>query len=419
MGSFYIKGPKKLSGKVRISGSKNEALKLIPLSICVKGAVTIKNVPKILDISSQLEIFEHLGGTYKFDEDLTLDATKVSRSSALCDKAKSLRASIVYLGPLLARFKKAQVPFPGGCAIGSRPIDTHLDAFRDLGANITIDGSVVSLAIGEVTADRITLKEKSVSATENVLLFLSAIKSRVKVSNCAVEPEILHLVEILKEAGARITQVDDRTFDVEGSEDLEIEHIEVMPDRIEAGTFAIAFLATGGEGEITPFEEDHLGSLVDVLRGCGATINIDKNKRVCKVAPAKEYKSFKIRTGPYPEFPTDLQSPMALIASRANGTSSINETMFENRLGYLKNLGKMGLKYGIVDKHNANITGLTDLSASRLESPDLRSGITMLLAAIMANGESRIDMAEIIDRGYENIEVKLNKLGADIKRVDG
>lgn len=419
MGSFYIKGPKKLSGKVRVSGSKNEALKLIPLSVCLKNVVTIKNVPKILDISSQLEVFRHLGGTYKFDEDLVLDATKVSGSSIVCDKAKSLRASIVYLGPLLARFKKAQVPFPGGCAIGSRPIDTHLDAFRDLGAKITTEGNVVSLTIADVTTDRVTLKEKSVSATENILLFLSAIKSKVTVSNCAVEPEILHLIEILKRAGAKIKQVDDRTFDVEGSEDLEVEHIEVMPDRIEAGTFAIALLATGGEGEIAPFEKEHLGSLIDVLRRCGATIDVDKDKRICRVASAKEYKSFKIRTGPYPEFPTDLQSPMALIASRASGVSNINETMFENRLGYLEKLGRMGLEYEIIDKNNASITGPADLRASRVESPDLRSGITMLLAAVMAKGESRIDMAEVIDRGYENIEVKLNKLGADIKRVDG
>lgn len=419
MGSFNIKGPKILSGKVRISGSKNEALKLIPLSICIKNAVTIKNVPAILDIHSQLEVFKYLGGTYEFNEDLVLDSTNVSRSSIVCDEAKSLRASIVYLGPLLARFKKAQVPLPGGCAIGLRPIDTHLNAFRDLGAQIVKADDLISLSIGQVTTDRVKLDEKSVSATENILLFLSATKCKVTVSNCAVEPEVLHLIEILKQAGAKIKKIDDRVFEVEGREDLEIKNIEVMPDRIEAGTFAIAFLATGGEGEIAPFEENHLQSLVDVLKKCGAIIDIDKEKGICKIKSSKEYSAFNIVTGPYPEFPTDLQSPMALIASKANGISVINEKMFENRLGYLKNLGRMGLKHEIIDKHNAKITGPTDLHSAELESPDLRSGITMLLAAIMAKGESKINMAEVIDRGYENIEVKLNNLGADIKRIDG
>lgn len=419
MGSFYIKGAKKLCGEVNISGSKNEALKLIPLAICIKSEISIGNVPKILDINSQLDVFKFLGGKVEFNERLILDSRNINNSSIVCESAKSLRASIVYLGPLLARFKRAQIPFPGGCAIGLRPIDTHLNAFRALGANVTHENDTITLTIDDIKTEKITLDERSVSATENILLFLSAINCKVLVSNCAIEPEIMHLVGILNNAGARIRLVNDRMFKVEGCDNLTTNSIEVMPDRIEAGTFAIAFLATGGEGEIKPFESEFLKNIIDVLRECGANIEIDSERKICRIKSSKYYKTFSIKTGPYPGFPTDLQSPMALIASRAQGVSEIHETMFENRLGYLESLGKMGMKYKIIDKSRVQIYGPCDLKSSNLESLDLRSGITMLLAGIMAEGESVIKNAEVIDRGYENIEEKLIKLGADIKRSDG
>jgi len=419
MGSFYIKGPRKLIGEVHISGSKNEALKLIPLSICLKSKIMIKNVPKILDIYSQLEVFKFLGGETEFNENLILDSKNIKKSNIVCESAKNLRASVVFLGPLLGRFKQAQIPFPGGCAIGLRPIDTHLNAFRALGVNVTQKDDIITLTLGDIKAEKIKLDEKSVSATENILLFLSGIKRKVSVLNCAIEPEIMHLVKILNRAGAKIRLIKDRTFEIEGSDNLTISSIKVMPDRIEAGTFAIAFLATGGEGMIKPFESEYLNNLIDILKNCGADIEIDRKNKMCRIKSTDIYRGFNIKTGPYPDFPTDLQSPMALIASRARGKSQIHETMFENRLGYLNSLGKMGLKYKILNRHRAEIYGPCDLKSSNLESLDLRSGITMLLASIMSRGESEIKNAEVIDRGYEDIEEKLIKLGANIKRSNG
>jgi len=416
MEQFNITGPIKLSGKVKVSGSKNEALKIIPLAVILNKPVKVKNVPKIKDIASQIEIFRFLGGSADFAESLKLDSKNIKSHSIVCNASKSLRASVVYLGPLLSKFKKAQLPFPGGCAIGLRPIDTHLRAFADLGAEISCCHDVVSVAIDKIKNNKITLAEKSVSATENIVLFLASQEQKVEISNCAIEPEIIHLIGILNEAGAKIKKIGERCFEVWGNKNLSLQEIEVMPDRIEAGTFLIAFAATGGEGEIEPFRQDQVGSLIDVLRQCGVTIKIKNG--VCLVKGKDIYKPFKIKTGPYPEFPTDLQSPMSLLAANARGVSIIKEEMFENRLNYLENLGKMGLQYRLINNNYTEITGPVQLKGATVLSTDLRAGITILIAGIMAKGQSVIRGADIIDRGYEDVENKLSQLGAKITRSD-
>jgi len=417
MENFIINGPSKLRGRVEISGSKNEALKLIPLAISLKNKVRIGNVPRINDIFSQLEIFQILGGKAVFEKNLMLDATRIDKYSTVCKPSRNLRASIVYLGPLLSRFKKVQFPFPGGCAIGSRSISTHLEAFRDLGASIKERSDTVCVSLERVSSEKIKLREKSVSATENVFLYLASTDNDVVVENCAIEPEIMHLADILRAGGAKIDALSERAFRIKGSACLGIEEIEVMPDRIEAGTFLIAFAATGGAGEIFPFQAKYLETPLRILKSCGVKFECADNK--CTVFESSSLKSFEIVTSPYPGFPTDLQSPMALIASRSAGTSVLREEMFENRLNYLDILSKMGLKYKLVNKHEAQIIGPSDLNSAEVVSPDLRAGITILVAATMAKGRSVIKGAEVIDRGYENIEEKLSKLGANITRSDG
>ena len=417
MENFIINGPSELQGKVKISGSKNEALKLIPLAITLKGSINIENVPKIKDIFSQLEIFKVLGGKVDFQDDLVLDGNSVNKFTTVGEHSKSLRASIVYLGPLLSKFKKAEIPFPGGCAIGLRPIDTHLDAFKDLGASIKKNDESVCVSLDHINNNRIKLKEQSVSATENVILYLSSVRNNVTIENCAIEPEIMHLIEILKSGGADIVSPANRVFRIKGTDRLNIKRIKVMPDRIEAGTFLIAIAATGGSGEIYPFQKQYLETPLKTLEKCGVRFRCTEDK--CIVYNSPDLSSFEITTNPYPGFPTDLQPPMALIAARAKGISVINETMFENRLNYLNNMGKMGLEYRLINKNKAEISGPCSLRSSKVESLDLRAGITILIAAIMAKGRSVIKGAEIIDRGYENIEHKLGRLGADITRTNG
>lgn len=418
MDRFIIDGPCQIKGSFEVSGAKNEALKLIPLAFCLKSPLKIFNVPDIADIRSQLKIAGDLGAMVEFAANtVSIDATGVERWQITSHAAKKLRASIVYLGPLLARFGQVRCPHPGGCVIGARSIDTHTQAFRDLGIKIEETCDEIYLSFEDVSklAAEIRLREQSVSATENVLLFLSAIGKKTKVTNCAIEPEIMGLVEALNRAGAKITSSEERSFEVIGSSDLKLEEVKVMADRIEAGTYLIALVASGAQGEVRNFPAETLTGLVDILKDSGANIQVSGD--VAKVTSSAELMPFSIETAPYPGFATDLQSPMALIAMRAKGTSTIIENMFENRLEYLKQMQKMGLEVNLISPKKAEITGPCQLKATKVHSLDLRSGITLLLAAALADGTSTLLEAQNIDRGYEKIEEKLQSVGIKIKRV--
>lgn len=416
MASLEIVGGKKLSGHVKISGAKNEALKLIPLSLILRGPLNLSNVPRIADIFAQLSIIEDLGAKVKFvGNNLTIDATYVSSPNIKSDAAGKLRASIVYLGPLLARFGEVSCPRPGGCLIGARPIDTHKDAFSQLGAEIKEADGLIEIKLPKLKQNYICLKEQSVSATENMLLFAAATEEKITIENCAIEPEIMHLIYVLNKAGAKIVKKNKRIFEITGSKKLKVSTIEVIPDRIEAGSYLIAILATGGEGRISPFPTQYLKSFLNVLQNSGANFEIKGNQ--IQVFKTQVFKPFKIKTAPYPGFPTDLQSPISLIASCANGTSTIEETMFENRLVYLEELHKMGLKVKFLSPQKAKIYGPAALKSQNIHSLDLRSGMTLLIAALIAQGKTVIAQAENIDRGYEDVVGKLKSLGAQIKRI--
>ncbi len=414
MGRFEVIGGKKLNGTISVSGAKNEALKIIPLAILIQKKFVVRNVPDIADIRKQLEIFEDLGGKYNFkDNILTLDGTSATKNQLKNGLATKLRASIVYLGPILARYKKVIVPFPGGCAIGQRPIDSHLEAFKALGAKVKCEGERYEITHEEFTSNKIRLFEPSVTATENILLFTANFEETFTIENCAIEPEIMALCEVLKKAGAEIDLAGDRTIVITGSSELSLDEIEIMPDRIEAFSYLVGFLVTGGEGTIKNFPAFAMKEPLQLLKQCGAKFTFSENE--VKVESNGTYKPFKIETAPYPGFPTDMQSPMSLIAALADGESIIKETMFENRLAYINELEKMGLKAKVTG-NTASIAGPVKLSGARIVSLDLRSGITLVLASLMAQGKSIINNSEIIDRGYEDLVEKLSLLGAEIVR---
>lgn len=417
MERLEVTGGYPLTGSVKISGAKNEALKVIALAVLVKNKFTATSVPDIADIRSQLKIFDFLGGESEFsDGELTLDGSDIDKNNLDNDIAKKLRASIVFLGPLLARFSSVTLPFPGGCAIGRRPIDTHLKAFQELGAKIKKTDDSYEISFDRFSSNEVNFSEPSVTATENILMFLAAFDEDFTINNCAVEPEIQALIDILNKAGAKISQTADRSFSVRGNSNLKLDKVAMIPDRIEAFSYLIGFLVTGGSGMIEDFPADQMQIPLEKLRSIGAEFKIEGNKAI--VENSSHFRPFSIATAPYPDFPTDMQSPMSLIAILADGTSKINETMFENRLGYIKELKKMGLEAKLLNKHEAEITGPCHLKGAKIDALDLRSGITLVLAALAASGKSVILDGQIIDRGYEKLTEKLKGLGAQIERYD-
>lgn len=416
MARMLIEGKTPLRGKIKVSGAKNEALKLIPFSIILDSPVKISNVPRITDVQTELKILESIGAKYKFEDGvLRIDSTSIKTAEIKTKLAKKLRASIVLAGPLLARFGKVFCPYPGGCLIGARPLDTHVDAFKQLGAMVRENKDHLFISLAKPGSFKVVLKERSVSATENIALYCAATEGVFEISNCAEEPEIVELMKVLKRAGAKIEGIGTPNLKITGNKLLHLDEVSVMSDRIEAATFIIALIATGGEGSVSPVRRDGLELFFKTLEDCGANVTIEGNSAIVKASP--DLKPFKIKTGPQPEFPTDLQSPMSLVAGCANGVSTINETMFENRLMYLDELKKMGLKAEIISSHEAKIQGPSSFKATEIRSLDLRSGITMLIAAIMADGKTIIENSELIDRGYERVDEKFRHLGAKIKRL--
>lgn len=417
MAKFIIRGGKNLGGTVSVGGAKNQALKLVAFCLLLKDKCTIRNVPDILDIRNQIKIAQSLGLKADLtDNNLVTMPAKITPQNLDFKTAELLRSSIVFWGPLLARFHKLDSPYPGGCAIGARSIDTHLNGFAQAGANIKKEQSRVYLEIKNPKDSKVTLKEQSVSATENILLYSAGINRVTRIANIAIEPEIIDLIKIITKSGARIRWVSDRIIEVAGKESLSIPRIDVIPDRIEAASYAIAFIVTDSVGQIFPFLQEHNKAFLDLIDKSG--VNYEMNDRTLYINKSADLQPFKVKTGPFPGFPTDLQSPISLLAAKANGCSQIHEAMFENRFGHLAQLGKMGLRYELLSNHLAKVCGPTTFKPTQIESPDLRSGITLLFAALAAKGETTVSKVEIIDRGYERVEEKLSLIGADIRRID-
>lgn len=417
MQSFIIKGPTKLEGTINTSGSKNAALPIIAATILAEGKTTLKNVPDIVDIRNLLEILKGLGAEYTFESNVVkIDTSNVDSHKPDEELVKHLRASIMLMGSLLARFKKVEIAQPGGCFIGSRPVDIHLDGFEALGANVGRKNGTYILEATRLKGASIKLRMISVTATENILESAVLAEGETEIRMAAIEPHVTDFCNFLVKMGAKIEGIGTHYLKIKGVKELKpVEHT-IIPDQIEAGTFAIAGAVGKGVLTVNNFVKEHHDMLLAKFDDMGVTYELTDNSITLK--PNKSLKAVDIKTEVYPGFPTDLQAPFSILLSQADGTSKIFETIFEGRLNYLHELNKMGASATTINPHQAIVKGPTHLHGTHISSLDLRAGATLIIAATIADGTSEINGAEIIDRGYENIVEKLTSIGASIERKE-
>lgn len=416
---FIIEGGQTLRGEVQISGSKNAALPILASTLLTNEPIIISNIPAIKDIKVLGEIIESLGGKVEWltDDKVRVDNSGVDGREPDYKKIKQLRASILILGPLLARLGRVKISQPGGCHIGPRPIDTHLDGLKALGATITSDGEFYNIEASELTGAKVVLNEMSVTGTSNVLMVAVLAKGRTEIRLAAAEPENDNVAECLVKMGAKISGIGTHILVIDGVDKLHSAELTVIPDRLEAGTFAIAAALTHGEVTIKGYIRDHLDLFTNKLLEAGVHMNFVSADTV-QILKTVGLKAVDIKTQTHPGFPTDLQAPFGTLLTQAVGTSKVYETMYDGRLNYFKELSKMGATANILGPHRAVVSGPTVLYGKKIESLDIRAGATLVLAALAAQGKSVIDKIELIDRGYVRIEEKLQALGAKIERVE-
>ena len=417
MDKFLITGGVKLEGEVRISGAKNAVLPLLAATILTDDPVTIRNVPNLKDVHTISKIIAGLGVTITYEGDTVYaDASTLSNQFAPYDLVKTMRASILVLGPLLARYGNAKVSLPGGCAIGSRPVDLHLKAMEALGAKIEVENGYVHASIdgrlkgGEVVFDMVT-----VGGTENILMAAVLAEGVTTIRNAACEPEITDLANMLNKMGAQIEGLDTNTLIVTGVERLHGCEHSVVPDRIETGSYLAAAAITGGKIKTTHTNPYIMESVLDKFEEMGAEVTRGEDWIELDMQ-GKRPKAVSFRTLPHPEFPTDMQAQIMAVNAIGRGFATISETIFENRFMHVPELSRMGANIH-VDGHDAVVTGVEKLQAAPVMATDLRASFSLVLAALVAEGETLVDRIYHIDRGYERVEEKLQSLGAQIKRV--
>ncbi len=416
MQKLEVFGTNKLKGQIKISGSKNASLPILAATLLSNKKVTLKNLPKVRDIETMLTLLKSLGSKVKFDKKKTIiDNSKQNKKFASYNLVKTMRAGILVLGPLLAKYESAKVSLPGGCAIGTRPVDIHLKALSKLGVKYRIDqGYVIANAPKGLKGNRIRFSKISVGATENLIIAASFAKGTTILSNCAIEPEIKDLVNFLNKMGCNIKWISKRTIKIIGVTELNEISYSIMFDRIEAGTYLIAAAVTEGNLKISNIVPEIIKTEIKVLKKLGSKIIIKKNELV--IIGNKKIKSMKIKTAPYPGFPTDLQAQIMVLLCRANKTSIIKEEIFENRFMHVSELNRMGAKI-LTRGNKAIVEGNINFAPAELMATDLRASVSLILAALTAKGKSVINRIYHLDRGYENIEKKLKKVGAKIRRV--
>ncbi len=420
MDKFLIRGGKPLTGKIEISGAKNSALPCLAATLLTAETVTLHNVPYVKDLITQRRLLEDLGATVLTPELRThkVNAKNIEIYEAPYELVKTMRASVLALGPLLARFGQAKVSLPGGCAIGTRPIDLHLKAFEQLGATVSLEaGNVVARAPkGKLVGAETFFEKVSVTGTENVMMAAALAKGKTTIHNAAREPEIEDLAELLNKMGAKISGAGTGTLIIEGVEDLGGAEHSIIPDRIETGTFIVAAAITGGEIEISKCQPKHLTAVIEKLRKVGVEItNIDETTLSVK-CDKKDLRAKDAETAPHPLFPTDMQAQYMALMTQAEGTSTVVETIFENRFMHVAELIRMGADIHI-SGNTAVVRGKTKLMGAPVQASDLRASASLVLAALCASGETFIDRVYHIDRGYETIVKKLRSIGADIERI--
>ncbi|MFN4319222.1 MAG: UDP-N-acetylglucosamine 1-carboxyvinyltransferase [Aquificaceae bacterium] len=412
---FLIEGGKPLRGKVRVSGSKNASLPILMASLLTDQVCEIENIPNLLDTRTALELLQSLGAEVSFEEGkVSINAKYVKSYEAPDEIVRRMRASVLVMGPLLARFGKAVVSMPGGCSIGIRPIDQHLKVFERAGVHIEIKHGYVHLELKKTKPVEYTFEVITVTGTENALLFLSRLEKRSILRNIALEPEVMDLVEVLRKMGAEI-EIEDRVAIIRGNPYLGGFSHKVIPDRIEAGTLMVAGFITGGDIELEDLRVEHLGSVMEKLKEAGADVEILSLDRI-RVKGGKEIEPLCISTMEYPGFPTDMQAQFMVLCCIANGVSEIKENIFENRFQHVAELQRMGADIRVKDRV-AIVRGVERLYGAEVYSTDLRASASLVLAGLIAEGNTLVRDVYHLDRGYERLEEKLEKLGATIERL--
>ena len=413
MANYIIEGGKRLEGEVKISGSKNASLPIICASILNGKKTKLYNVPDIHDTQVTLKILRYIGCKVKKDNDkIEIDSRYITKKEIPEDLMHQMRSTVILAGAILGRFKEVTFSYPGGCDIGARPIDLHLKSFKKLGINIAENYGFIRCSCDKIVGTNIDLDFPSVGATENIILASVLAEGKTVITNAAREPEIVDLVNMLKKMGAIISGEGTNIIQIEGVKELKEVKYRIMPDRIETGTFLCAGAITGGKIKVINCIPEHIVPITSKLEEAGCNILIEKNSIELK-APTR-LKAVELKTMPYPGFPTDMQSIFGTVISVSKGTSVITENIFENRFKYLAELKRMGAK----NKQEGNvaiITGVRRLSGTNVKSTDLRGGAAMILAGLNAKGTTTVTNIEYILRGYENIDKKLNKIGANIR----
>ncbi len=414
MTRITITGRRPLSGRVRAAGAKNAALPILASTLLGGGDCHITNLPEVRDVATMNTLLSLLGASVKQDgNQVVINTDTVQSLEAPYDLVKTMRASVLVLGPLLARFGEAIVSLPGGCAIGPRPVNLHLDGFKKLGATIELEHGYIRAHASGLKGQRIDLETPTVTGTENLMMAACLAKGTTIINNAAMEPEIEDLANFLNKRGANITGAATGRIVVEGVSQLHEAEYAVMPDRIETGTYLIAGMVTGGDVEVNHCIPGHLDSLISKLRECGAEIN--KTTDSIRVKAPKQIQALDVQTFPYPGFPTDLQAQMMAMMSVAVGTSVITENVFEGRYLHVPELQRMGASI-TVDGSRAVVKGVPQLTGAQVMASDLRASAGLILAALAAEGETQINRVYHLERGYERMEDKLQGLGASVHR---
>jgi UDP-N-acetylglucosamine 1-carboxyvinyltransferase len=414
---LIITGGRTLRGDVRISGAKNAALPVLIASLLTAEPLTVRNIPHLHDITTTLELLGHLGVQLEVDEKLSIsaDASTLLQLRAPYDLVKTMRASILVLGPLLARFGEAEVSLPGGCAIGSRPVNLHIKGFEAMGAKVSIEAGYIKAKCKKLKGARIFMDMISVTGTENLMMAATLADGTTVIENAAREPEVVDLAECLIAMGAQIEGAGGDVITIHGVKELHGAFHSVIPDRIEAGTYLVAAAATSGSIRLYDVNSRLLESVIEKLREAGASIEVGDNTIELKMH-GRRPRPVNIRTAPYPAFPTDMQAQFVMLNSIADGVSTVTETIFENRFMHVQELQRMGADIEM-EGNTAVVRGVESLTGAPVMATDLRASACLVLAGLVARGETIIDRIYHIDRGYDCIEEKLAQIGAHIRRL--
>ncbi|WP_116368574.1 UDP-N-acetylglucosamine 1-carboxyvinyltransferase [Parahaliea mediterranea] len=420
MDKLVIRGGRALHGELRISGAKNAALPILAATLLASEPVTIRNLPHLHDITTMIELLGCMGVELTVDEKLSIEvnANTISEFSAPYELVKTMRASILVLGPMVARFGRAHVSFPGGCAIGSRPVDIHLKGLEAMGAKISVEGGYINAEVdGRLQGARILMETVTVGGTENLLMAAALAAGRTVLENAAREPEVVDLAQCLIAMGAKISGHGTDTIVIDGVETLHGCTYDVMPDRIETGTYLVAAAATRGSISLRGTCPQYLEAVLHKLEEAGA--HIEQGEDWIRLdMQGRRPRAVNIKTAPYPGFPTDMQAQFTAMNAVAEGTSTVTETVFENRLIQTHEMNRMGAHI-VIEGNTAIITGQERLEGAPVMASDLRASASLVIAGLVASGETPVDRIYHIDRGYECIEEKLQQLGADIRRLPG